>query len=160
MSILKRNIVQIVPALAGIGLLLFLGCGGDEFAKRYPVSGTITYKGEPVEKGRVMFHPTQPAEQRAASGDLDNGKYTLTTVTNNDGANLGSYRVTIESAQMDLTKVNANMKGGGPRHTDIARAYAKAKTLVPAKYRLPDTSGLTADVKEQRQNTVDFDLTD
>jgi hypothetical protein len=160
MSMLKKSTGQVAATLAGIGLVLILGCGGDDFVKRYPVSGTITYKGEPVEKGRVTFHPTKPAEQRPASGDIENGKYALTTVSNNDGANPGSYRVTVESIQMDMTKVNANMKGGGPRQKDIASAYSAAKVLIPPKYRLSDTSGLTADVKEQPTNTFDFDLKD
>jgi hypothetical protein len=34
-----------------------------------------------------------------------------------------------------------------------------AKTLVPSKYSLTDTSALTADVKD-KSNTIDFDLPD
>ena len=41
----------------------------------------------------------------------------------------------------------------------LAKARAKAKYNIPAKYAKADTSGLTAVVKEQ-SNTLDFDLTD
>ena len=43
--------------------------------------------------------------------------------------------------------------------TFMAVAQRKAKSLIPAKYELPDTSGLTRQVKEQ-SNRLDFELTD
>jgi hypothetical protein len=39
------------------------------------------------------------------------------------------------------------------------QAQKKARSLIPTKYSLPDTSGLTREIKEQ-SNRFDFELTD
>jgi hypothetical protein len=136
-----------------------LGCGDDSgIGKRYPVSGTVKYKGEPVTKGRITFAPAK-SEGRAAAGDIHNGSYALTTVTNADGALPGSYRVSFVSKEVDLTQVTANQKGGSPRPNDVIKANKTAKNLIPVKYGTPETSGKTAEVKEE-SNTINFDLSE
>jgi hypothetical protein len=145
-----------------VSLISLPGCGDDGFGKRYPVSGTIKYKGEPVVKGSVTFTPTESANGRTASGELSaDGGYTLTTASSNDGALPGKYYVTIVSMEVDTSKVNATVaaKGGAGRQDEIAKATKVAKRLVPAKYSIPSTSKLEATV-EEKQNTFDFDLTD
>jgi hypothetical protein len=50
--------------------------------------------------------------------------------------------------------------GSGPAHqgsTLFMKAQKAEKSLVPSKYMLADTSGLTAEVKEQ-SNTINIDL--
>src|SRR5262245_21062985 len=89
---------------SGFALVLVIGCGDDTgLAKRFAVSGTVKYKGELVEKGRIDFIPTKPAEGRAASGEIDNGSYSLTTATSGDGALPGSYNVTVTSVEVDTS---------------------------------------------------------
>ena len=46
-------------------LLIFatfaFSCGSDDgLGKRYPVSGTVTYKDQPVPKGSISFVPDDP----------------------------------------------------------------------------------------------------
>ena len=61
--IISRTSACKVVAMAGLGLVTVLGCGDDTgLAQRYPVSGTVTYNGDPVEKGRIDFIPTQAEE--------------------------------------------------------------------------------------------------
>jgi len=147
-------------ALAGMGLVLVAGCGDDTgLTRRYSVSGTVTYKGAPVPKGNVAFIPTKPGG-REASGALNNGKFTLTTATPNDGALPGSYKVTVISQDVDTTELKEVAKGGQFHHdAKFAKAVAGATNLVPSKYKLPDTSDLTAEVKPQ-SNSFTFDLKD
>jgi len=149
-------------ALTAVGLVLIAGCGDDtELGKRYPVSGTVTYHDRPVEKGQIQFLPADPQKQRPANGFIENGHYTLTTLTPGDGALPGDYKVTIKAMQIDDSKVNETVAkyGGGGRQEDIAKATAAAKLLVPPKYQLPETSGLKVTVKEG-SNPFDFPLTD
>src|SRR4051794_15792650 len=90
-------------ALAGIGLVLIAGCSDDTgIAKRYRVSGTVTYKGEAVPKGNISFIPTTP-NGREATGAIANGKFTLTTATPDDGALPGSYKVTVIAQEADMS---------------------------------------------------------
>lgn len=65
--------------------------GGD-----IPVSGTISCNGRPVGNGKIVFVPPSPAGQQA-TGQIINGKYSLTSFTPNDGAFPGSYHIVIVS---------------------------------------------------------------
>jgi hypothetical protein len=149
-------------AVTAVGLGPILGCGDDTgLDKRYPVSGTVTYKDQPIESGQISFIPADPNKQRPANGMIENGRYTLTTMVTGDGALPGEYAVTIKSQEVDNTKILETVKkyGGGGRQQEIAQATAKAKNLIPAKYQLPETGRLKATVKET-SNTLDFKLTD
>jgi len=149
-------------AVAALGLVVVLGCGDDTgLAKRYPVSGTVKYNGQPVEKGQINFIATDKVNQRDANGFIENGHYILTTAKPGDGALPGDYGVVITAIQTDDSKVIETVvkQGGGGRQQDIAKAHATGKLLVPPKYQLPETSGLKATVKTE-SNTFDFNLTD
>ena len=151
-------------ALAAIGFLVLAGCADDTgLEKRYPVSGTVTYKDQPLEKGEISFIPADANSktQRPATGTIVNGKYTLSTATSGDGAFPGKYKVSVRSQEIDKSQVEATIKkfGGGGRQDQIAKATAKAKNLIPEKYLSSEMSGLEADVKAT-SNTFDFPLKD
>lgn len=145
--------------LGGLALLPLAGCGGDTLGKRYSVYGTVTYNGEPVPYGNIFFVPDDANVGRAASGTIEDGDYQLSTAGGNDGAFPGSYKIRIVALDVDDSEVIANMQGGAGRQDDIIAAQQAAKPIVPAKYQLETTSGLTATV-EEKSNRIDFDLTD
>jgi hypothetical protein len=156
----RTRAARAIKALSAAVLLLG-GCGDQTgISKRYPVTGNVTYNGKPLAKGNINFIPTSNAPtDRAATAPIENGRYTLTTATENDGALPGTYDVTITSSEADLTQVKANMKGGSGHQDDVLRATQNAKSLIPEKYGFPDKSGLKAEVKA-RSNTLDFALKD
>jgi hypothetical protein len=160
MSSLRAHAAGAVTALSA-AVVLLAGCGDSTgLAKRWPVSGKVTYNGAPVAKGNINFIPTGTTEaSRAATGPIDNGYYNLTTATQNDGAFPGTYAVTITSTEADYTEVKANMKGGSGHQDDVLRATRNAKSLIPEKYGFPDQSGLKAEVKSG-SNSFDFALKD
>ncbi|HZW33938.1 MAG TPA: hypothetical protein VFF52_24660 [Isosphaeraceae bacterium] len=144
-------------SLASAGVLALIGCGQDDgIGTRYPVSGTITYKAEPVKKGTITFTP-QEQGGRAASGDISEGAYRLTTQSPGDGALPGKYRVSIIAKEPDEGAL-AKTKGR-PNQADVVKSYLRAKDMIPKKYQLADTSGLTAEVKGQ-SNDLSFELKD
>jgi len=144
--------------------MVVLGCGGDDsgLGRRYKVSGKVTYKGEPVPKGTVNFLPTKPPppEGRAATGEIKDGYYSLSTTGNNDGALSGDYNVAIVAVDVDLSSQLAKTQGK-PRvgSKDYQDAVKSSKNLVPTKYGLGETSGLKATV-DTSAKTIDFDLKD
>lgn len=148
---------------AGVALLLLSGCGDDGLSTRYPVSGTVKYKGEPVASASITFYPAgAPAgDQRGATGVVKDGSYTLSTIGDDDGAFVGDYVVSITARNPDLTKAKANIEGtgGSMRQDDVAKAFKSAKGAIPLKYESPESGGLKAKV-EAKSNTFDFDLTD
>lgn len=114
--------------------LLIAGCsGGDPDAKRaVPVSGTVTYKGEPISAGRIVF---QPDKGRPAEGEITDGAFSLSTYKPGDGAVEGHHKVGVVAVEeVPATKAG---KAGNESTT---------KFLVPAKYNDPGLSGLEATV--------------
>src|SRR5277367_4314566 len=63
--------------LLGPALLYVAGCSDDGVGKRYPVSGTVKYKGEPVAKARISLYPK--GDGRGASGDVTDGTFSSLT---------------------------------------------------------------------------------
>lgn len=125
-------------------LLLLSGCGRSDVD--FPVTlvtGTVTYKGQPLNSGTITFVPDDES-LRGASGLIDDsGYYLLKTSQSVEGIMPGRYKVRLESWTREPT-----MKRAGER-------------AIPSKYENLKLSGLTAvvepDVEEQ---TVDFALSD
>ena len=159
MIVAKKMAFRSAVATA-MGIVSAIGCGDTTgLAKRYAVSGKVTYKGQPVEKGRISFIPAM-ADGNPATGQIENGQYTLTTLTPNDGAIPGKYKVTVLAQSIDDTEMKAIAKGGQFHHdAAYAKAMKTAKAVVPSKYALADTSGLEREVAAQ-SNRFDIDLPD
>lgn len=145
-------------------LVLAAGCGDDTgLAKRYSVSGKVTYKGQPVANGLISFIPGS-AEGRAATGQIKDGNYSLTTQDPDDGAFPGSYTVTVAARQVDFTEAKGEAEKKGATSAYIpqdftAKANQKAKNAVPEKYGIQSSTPLKAEVKAS-SNKIDFELVD
>jgi hypothetical protein len=147
---------------SGLALLLVIGCGDDGLGKRYPVSGTVKYKGANVANASITFYPAggQTEEKRGATGVVKDGYYKLSTIGNDDGAFPGDYLVAISARTPDMSKAKENAaKGGSFRQDDVAKAFKKAGSEIPVKYESPEGGGLKAKV-EAKSNTFDFELKD
>jgi len=147
---------------SALGLLVVIGCGDDGLGKRYPVSGTVTYQGKPVESGTVTFFATgKDAETRGATGSIKGGSYSMSTIGGEDGVFPGDYQVSIAARKVDMSEAKANQDktGGSFRQDDVAKAYKASESLIPKKYESTEKSGLKAKV-EARSNTIDFPLGD
>ena len=72
-----------------------LGCSDDGLGKRYPVNGTVTYKGQAAQAGDDRLHPRPPPTAAVRPARSTDGTYSLTTQDPGDGAFPGSYKVTI-----------------------------------------------------------------
>jgi hypothetical protein len=146
-------------ALSLPGVLSPLGCGPDDgLGKRFPVSGKVTYKNQPVTSGTVNFFPEDPNTARPATGEIQSdGSYRLTTQTPGDGAMGGKYKVAISAYEVDKSKTSSPAQGGVADQVVVAQA--PRKSLIPVKYSGTDASGLTATVAPG-STTFNFDLTD
>ena len=82
------------------------GCG-DGKMRTYPVSGTITYQGEPLAGATVGFSPKRAGEGDGGFARTDsNGFYQIQTTRGhvNAGTTPGEYYVTIATDEMVATK--------------------------------------------------------
>jgi hypothetical protein len=160
----RRKVARFIALF--VGLILAAGCSDDGFGRqRYSVHGTVTYnKGEKLANGQISFVP-EAQDGQAASGPIEDGYYSLTTLTEGDGALPGKYKVTVVAKDVDYEKVQSAARSKGMPPTAalpqplIARARKDARSKVPTRYNLPTTTDLTADV-EARSNTKDFELKD
>jgi hypothetical protein len=142
---------------------MVIGCGDDGLGKRYPVSGKVTYKNQPLAIGTVTFFAIggKDAETRGATGAIKDGSYSMSTIGGEDGVFPGDYQVSIASRNVDMSQAKANQEktGGSFRQDDVAKAYKNSESLIPKKYESTEKSGLKAKV-EARSNTINFDLAD
>ncbi|MCX7411795.1 MAG: carboxypeptidase-like regulatory domain-containing protein [Planctomycetales bacterium] len=152
-------------AVFGLAALFVAGCGG-EVVKHPPlgkVKGTVTYKGTPVSGAVVSF--MMERAPRGATGTTDaNGNYKLTTFDTNDGAFVGTHKVTVvkfvpaDAAQAsktttpeDLAKVTAEGK--------LDEFVKKKKSEIPEKYTDFKTTPLQFTI-EPGQNEKKIELED
>ncbi len=166
----RRNIARYgLALLLGPALLVVIGCSDDGIGKRYPVSGTVKYKGQPVAKARINFI-SKGAGVQGAYGTVENGTFSsLTTRNDGDGALPGEYVVTVDTREIDEGKVKSQASDLAAQHkmekvSQIppelqAKALSEAKSSIPGKYQLPETTDLKATVQE-KTNKFDFELKD
>lgn len=129
------------PLLAG--LLLLAGCSGRGPAVPTAVAGKVSYRGKLLGTGSIVFVPDAA---RGTGGDpisaavQSDGGYKL------PGADTpaGWYRITIAAV--------------GVRPTLPGQAFGLPYSLLPDKYRDPETSALSCEVQPARENIINFNL--
>jgi len=118
--------------LGGLALAL-TGCGRPT---TYSVSGTVTYKGEPIPDGYVAFVPEGPG--RGGGGVITSGSYQVR-------AQAGKNRVEITASKMmPLPRGRVGMNG----------AKEEVQQYLPARYN--SKTELKADITSS--TTLDFNL--
>lgn len=142
-------------SIHGCHLLLFVtlslsvtGCGSDDRIETANVSGLVTYNGEPLRIGSLLFVPV--AGGPTAEGNIDaDGNFTMGTYELEDGAILGQHKVMI-------TAITA--PGGTGLPEDVIGGDGAPVSVIPDKFGDMEKSGLIIDVKSG-DNSVDFVLT-
>jgi hypothetical protein len=156
---LVATLILVLPCLPGCG-------GGADRPALLPVSGTVLFKGQPVEGATVSF--SNEKASRSAQGVTDaNGKFKLTSYDTNDGAIAGEHVVTISKAaavsdDSQMTQANAmemmKKKMDGMKGKNMSDQ--KPEMLLPAKYADGKTSGEKRTVKSGDSNDFKFELTE
>ena len=127
----------LLPVLA---MPLFIGCSGDGLG-RVPISGEVTYDGQPVVDGVIRFEPQRGTNMPIVIEPVKNGRYTTDTT---GGVPPGNYQVKILSYHPD------DPPPSGP--TSPPR-----RQLLPKKYNSQSTLELTIETG-QSELTQNFTL--
>ncbi len=130
--------VSSLPWFLPVALILALAAGCGSADGLHAVSGTVTFDGQPVESGEIIFRPNGGTEASAA-GKIVGGRYSLRAAP-------GPKRVEITAMRQVETPQAAS---GEP-----ALSF---QSYIPEKYNR--NSELTADVTARGPNGFDFDLT-
>jgi hypothetical protein len=127
-----------VFALLMSGLLC--GCAG----KRATVAGSVTFKGQSVDGGRIFFLPEgEPAGRPTVEGPIKQGKYSLPAAK---GPELGRHRVAI---------VWHRKPGRHSAPAESGLVTDDMEQVIPAIYNSKTT--LSAEI-QRGNNRFDFDL--
>jgi hypothetical protein len=136
--------------------LLMAGCGQSSGIGTAPVSGKVTYKGQPVEGATISFIPdasARPATAISASG----GSYRLTTL-DSPGAMPGQYTVVVRKTEIAGDPAKAVTMEEALKLNN--RPPPQPKELLPAKYGDAAKSPLKVEVKAGARNVFDLQLVD
>ena len=139
-----------LKALSNVTFALIVSCTGFGCGKTGPerstVSGTVSYGGEPVEQGVIVFTPVDAKSGQAVGGNIVNGKY---EIAGGKGPFPGSYLVKIEASR----KTGRQVQAGNP--APPGTMIDEVKPFIPAKYNSQTT--LNAEIGPGK-NSKDFDL--
>jgi hypothetical protein len=150
--------IRIRPAVAGLVLaavgLTVLGCGTGR-PPCFPVTGKVTFqKKTPAAGALVVFHPTDPAVEKQFGGKPfakvnEDGTFTLTTYSEQDGAPEGEYGVTIDW--------RGKAKDGKPSFS-LGEGGAVGQPLLNPKYSNPQQPAFKVTVKKGQPNEFTFEV--
>ena len=126
---------------------LVSGCDTSDSRHLVPVSGVVSWQGEPLTRGRVLFIPGGSAQAsgelapRFATGTIDSeGGFRMTSFRLHDGVVPGAYSVVIDD---DLPP---SAETGRPKPEDVGP--------LPKKYASEQTSELVITVEDTSESRV------
>jgi len=166
------RLVFVVPLIAGLG-----GCSSGNGLTLGKVRGTITYEGEPVRGGEVLFVPdtTKGTGGPPAAGIIaPDGSYIMSTQESGDGAVVGVHNVAIighgkdpiqaqageiilkdDSPSEDVFKVKQSLGSRRPKNQGPTVRDKGGNTYLlstPENMQNPTTSGVA--IKVERGSNV------
>ena len=124
-----------------VGVLLVTGC--DQSPPRFAVSGTITFKNEPLKNGTITFYGVSTGTQ--AGPPIINGKY---EVSREKGLAAGKYRVAISSPDGETPAADDAPPGPGGNFA--------SKERIPAEFN--EKSKLEIEVTAAGPNEFNFKI--
>jgi len=129
------SVPRVLLSCSAMLLFAMSGCG-DGRPSRVPVSGQVLIDGKPLTGGTLQVIPEG---DRAAYGDIGpDGRFKLSTFTDNDGCVLGKHKVVVVSREI----INAGSQ----------------RWLAPKKYSSFEESGLNVDITGPTED-LKIDLT-
>jgi len=137
-------------AAVAVSLAALAGCSEGGKSSTVPVSGTVTYKGQPVTDLKILL---TPASGRPADGVLDSKGHfdSLTTDKPGDGAVPGK-------AKVSFSQKPATPASGAVSSVDT---YAPPKpTGLPEKYNSSQTSDIEVTISDKGEKDLQIKLTE
>ena len=126
------------------------GCN-EEGLQRSVVTGSVTYKGEPVSDGTIVFTPAASSHVPSAGASIIDGSY---TVDSRGGVPVGTHRICIEA----FHRVPFTLRPGEPAPRNYFEGKAREQYL-PKKYNSDSELEITIEPGSQ-QITKNFELTE
>ena len=124
-----------------------LGGCADRSIETVPVTGRVTFEGQPVKEGKIRFFPVEGTVGPMVGAQIREGQY---EVRNRGGVPVGEHRVEIEALRLrKAAEGEPEVPGAG---------NPAVEQFIPAKYNRQSELVVTAP-SGSRGMTFDFDLT-
>jgi len=124
-----------------VSLLIFSGCGPAQEDGTFPVSGTITYQGKPLESGYIAFVPD--------TSELGAGKaYSCKIV---DGKFEG-----VSSPGTKTVQVHSSWETGEMMAMDDGSGMVPKQASLPARFN--EKSQIQVELKAEPNENLTFEL--
>ena len=120
-----------------------IGCGGDSL-NRAVVNGSVSYQGQPVTDGSVLFMPCDGTVGSSIAVKIIEGRYRADT---NGGIPTGSYRVKILAYRKHdggRQLLAPALPGGSRDHDDAPQQYLPGKYNVKSQLKITVEAGAGA----------------
>jgi len=126
----------------GALLTLIAGCG-DSGPKRNAVSGTVTFKNEPIKLGSISFRSVGDGAH-VGTAEIKDGKYAILA------------QVGLPAAEYHVAVTYPDPKIPAPRPDEPPGVSTPVREMLPAKYNSQST--LKTPIKDGANDAVNFDL--
>jgi len=146
-------------AIACCLMVFVVGCSNDRI-EVYPVSGTVTFNGAPMQGGgAIAFIPLTSQSGKGAGGTIDpDGNYVMSTYGDGDGSMPGEFRVVIHQTVWEEPYYGGDSdevaKGNDLKPTEVVAA----KDRIPTIYSNAQNSPLKVTVSPGENSGVNFEL--
>ena len=152
------------------------GCGSGSSVQVYPTTGTVTYKGQPLENAIVNFviggKEGQPTSVIGTGTSDKQGNFKIETIIDPTsmplaGAVEGTHQVTFAKfippngmTEEELSKMQARETQIMQEKGEVPPQFITPSRIpfLPPKYQNPTMSELSATVKPGEKNDFKFDL--
>ena len=162
----RRLIQGCCAGVVACAVSLISGCSGDSGDFEFvTIKGTVTYNGEPLDRGQVVYSPAEESGGgRAARGSIQpDGSFQMRTSPSVPGVVHGKYAISIfVPEQTDSPTTSA-----GPSSAPVERPSddrfgggEEDKPTIPAKYASAETSGLEDTVTADHSGVMNIVLID
>jgi hypothetical protein len=154
-----NRLAAVLMVLTALGIA---GCGGGEDMGTVPVTGIVTFDGDPLPGAVIAFSAGEGTGTGGASGQFssytdDDGEFSMMYSKSVEGLRPGEYRVTVRSIS-DLYPGRGAIAPPGPSIGNSTSAQSSVPKKLPEKYLSFKESGLTANVKAEDDNHFEFTL--
>ena len=123
-EITRRKLSVLKGLLLIIATSLTAGCS-DTGPRRYPVVGSVTLDGQPVDDATIIFTPQ--AGGLAAAASIVNGHFAMTA---KDGPTAGSFSVRINPNEAEMAEVSPNALADAVKRPRIPLVYQRDGKLL------------------------------
>ena len=145
----RNQITSFVAATRLTGLvlitLLALGCGSGN-AGRASIAGKVTFDGQPIEMGQIVFEPV--GSGRLGIAQISKGAYSMPP---EQGPTPGKYTVRVTAERPTGKTAAALPSSGGQAQTEVYEQY------IPVKFN--ERSELSVEIGAEPNAVHDFALT-